>query len=237
MSLGKFYNKLEKNMISDLFIFFQDGQSYLIPEDKKDKMTVMNTSSTFRILNIFISQQSYIKEVLPNVYNLSIGENIDAFIRDLDNYKISLNQQQFNIINCRFSIKYFFGSIGKLNIFLKFIYNRLTPGGLFVGFMLDADKINGIFTEQPSLRSGPYSLEMSRDYESMSFFSTVLVNDEICFLINKQDLIKICYVVGLKYITYVNIETIYNDNFTNINLSSHEKKFGFLNTIYIFQRM
>lgn len=223
MGLGDFFQHVEKFIISDLFLF-------------QNNMPIIKTKQ-FKVLNIFVAEQQYVREILPNIFNMCIGDDVNRFIRNIDDYIISLNHQHFNIINCRFSLKYFLGNIDILDTFLRFITDRLLSDGIFIGFMLDTDKINGIFTDQQLLKSGSYKLELSREYNDDSLFSTVYVNDEICFVISHTNLNAICSHVGLKNMAYIDVKKLYKEYFYNIDLSNSEKKFGFLNTIFVFRKM
>lgn len=229
MGLGDFFQRVEKFMISDIFLF--QHNKWDIPHK-----TIMVKTNQIKVLNIFVADQQYVREVLPNIFNMCIGDNVDRFIQNINDYIVSLNHQHFNIINCRFSLKYFLTNIDTLMIFLRFVSDRLVENGIFMGFMLDTDKINGVFAEQSLLESGPYKLEMSREYGDELLFNTVYVNNEICFVISRTNFNTVCSRVGLKNVKYIDMKQLYKEYLHNIELSKNDKKFGFLNTVFIFKK-
>jgi hypothetical protein len=233
MGLGEFFQRVEKFMISNMFLFQHDRRNKV---SHVMRYTSMIKTEQFKILNIFVAEQQYVREVLPNIFNMCIGDNVDRFIQNINDYVVTLNHQYFNIINCRFSLKYFLINIDTLITFLRFVSDRLVENGIFMGFMLDTDKINGIFTEQSLLENGPYKLELSREYSDESLFNTVYVNDEICFVISRHNFNAVCSRIGLKNIKYIDMKRLYKEYFYDIELSKSDKKFGFLNTIFIFKK-
>lgn len=245
MGLGDFFQRVEKLMISNMFLFQHNKwgitRDFIVHDRRNFVPRITHNMPTFgieqfKVLNIFVADQQYVREVLPNIFNMCIGDNIDRFIQNINDYIVALNHQHFNIINCRFSLKYFLVNIDTLMTFLRFVSDRLIENGIFMGFMLDTDKINGIFTEQSSLESGSYKLEMSREYGDDSLFNTVYVNDEICFVMSRINFNAVCSRVGLKNIKYIDMKQLYKEYFHNIELSKSDKKFGFLNTVFIFKK-
>lgn len=216
MSLVNFFQKVEKYIITDLI------RTYKIDE--------------FTVLNIFESNYPYVIESLPNVYNMGIGDSVERFLGDKEMYIKSLYGRQFDIINCRFSLKYFLINMDVLLDYLQFITDRLKVGGIFTGFMLDTEKLDHIFSKTPKIEKGKYSLEVSREYNNETNLKTVFVNDEICFVIDKSKFNLICARFGLRYLTYTGMDELYKKKFSNIKLSSAEKKFGLLNTVFAYKK-
>lgn len=216
MSLIDFYQRAEKYIITDIIHTYR--------------------MDNFRILNIFDSKYPYLVETLPSIYNLGIGDNAERFLQDKEMYIKSLYGKQFDIINCRFSLKYFLINLDVLLDYLQFITDRLKVDGIFTGFMLDTEKLDTIFSKTPKLERGNYSIEISREYNDENTIKMVFVNDEICFVIDKSKFNLICSRFGLRNLIYTGMDEIYSKQFSKIKLSSAEKKFGMLNTSFMFKK-
>ena len=129
-------------------------------------------------------------------------------------------------------------SIRDLLIFVKFISDILNDGGLFIGFLLDLNKLNGIFSEKSSIYSGTYGIEYASQNDISDNMSSMilLINGEKMNIIDFSTLEDICEKCDLYHMDNIILESLYYNSLSDIKLTSSEKQFGFLNFVFIFQK-
>ena len=239
MSLGNFYKNAEKLVMTDLITYHH----------KNNKMNKLN------VLNIYFSNKRHISEkpIVMNCFNdrllmdklcyimlvdLSIDEDPKTFFKNIGEYQKSLNGKTFDIVNCRFSIKNFMTSIRELLIFVKFISDILNDKGLFTGFLLDLNKLNGIFSEKSSIHSGTYGIEYAsqNDISDNTSSMLLLINGEKMNIVDFSTLDDICEKCDLYHLDNIILESLYYNSLSEIKLTTSEKQFGFLNFVFIFQK-
>jgi hypothetical protein len=246
MGLGDFYKQVEKIIINDIIL-------HLIKSKGTDNVT---------ILNLYTSQYKHVDE-LTNICNMGIGNDPLEFVKNVSSYRQSLKSRKFDIVNCRFSARSFMSSIRELLGFTGFIADALKPGGILMGFLLDINKLNGIFSETTSLSNGPYRIEYTSstpNYVDVAYNSKryshdkyptdnrprtfneyisyqVVVNDDIVNIVNFTTLKSLCGQFGLIHVDNIILESLYNNSLSHISLADYEKQFGFLNYAFLFQKV
>lgn len=222
MGLGDFYKEVESIIIDDITM-------YLIKQAKPEFKKI-------KLLNIYLSPNIGVKEY-PLTTNMEIGDNPQYFLDNLDTFYTSLKKERYHIINCRFSAKNFMSNIKDFYKFMSFIVSILKPQGIFMGFLLDNEKLNTIFSEKSSLRRGKYKLDYiiteNSDYYTIN---KVLINDEPVSIINFTTLEHICNQFGLIHLKNIILENVYLDALEYLSLNKDEKMFGFLNYVFLFQK-
>lgn len=220
MSLGIFYNEVDQYIINDI-------QTHIghIPN----------------VLYLYTSEK---KKISVGAYfiKLGIGNDIHHFLKHITEYESSLFNKRFDIINIRFSIRHFFNNPDNVNQFIGFITRHLKGGGFMIGYALSNDKLNVLFMENDEVFGGPYYLkllpslmsESPRPYGNAIQLSRYNPND-VSYMVNLEELVKICFQNGLFYIGTIDFEKIYTNYTPNIKLQHFERTFGFLNYIFIFQ--
>lgn len=220
MGLGDFYKETETMIVNNL-------TKYLIKNDKFKKI---------KLLNINFSENIGVKEY-PLTTNLDIGNNPQYFLDNIEKFLSSLKGERFHIINCRFTAKYFMTNIKDFYKFMSFIVSILKPKGILMGFLLDNDKLNGIFSEKTVLRRGSYKLKYIASEQSDNYVSNkILINDEPVTIFNFTTLEYICNQFGLIHVRTVLLENVYIDTLNYFELNKNEKLFGFLNYVFLFQK-
>jgi hypothetical protein len=240
MSLGEFYKNAEKIIVNDLITYHY----------KK------NDNDNVSVLNLYFSKKSLLTEkpfaidclnkksmdsglCYVDMIDLSIDDDPKNFFNNMQDYSKSLDGKTFDIVNCRFSIKSFMTSVRDLLIFIKFVSDLLNDRGVFIGFLLDLSKLNGIFTEMPSMYAGPYGIEYANqnDISDNLTSMTILINGEKMNIMDFSTLEMICKKCNLIHLDNIILESLYNNSLSNISLTENEKQFGFLNYMFIFQKI
>jgi len=221
MGLGNFYKDAELMIVNKL-------TEYLMKDDVKFRK--------IKLLNINMSENIGVKEYLLTT-NLEIGNNPQYFLDNINKFLISLKGEHYHIINCRFTAKYFMTNVQDFYKFMSFILSILKPKGILMGFLLDNDKLNGIFSEKTSLRRGSYKLKYITTEQTDHFVSNkILINDEPVTIFNFTTLEYICNQFGLVHLRTIILEKFYYDALNYLSLSKNEKMFGFLNYVFLFQK-
>ena len=239
MSLGNFYKNVEKLVMTDLITY----------HNRKNNLNKVN------ILNLYYSKKNRLVEkpfamsclndrnVSSNLcyvtlVDLSIDDDPKSFFKNIGEYQRSLDGKTFDIVNCRFSIKNFMSSIRELLIFIKFVSDVMNDKGIFIGFLLDLNKINGIFSEIPSMYAGPYGIEYTTQNDLSDNLSSMmlLINGEKMNIIDFSTLEEMCKKCNLYHLDNIVLESLYNNSLNNMELSKSEKQFGFLSFMFIFQK-
>lgn len=243
MSLGDFYNQAEKIVLNDLItyqhkVFHKRNMTVLNIYCSKnihirDKPVAVNCSGNERVIDAL-----HICNV--NMVDMGIDEDPFDFIKKQTEYNEMLKKYKFDVINCRFSMRQFLTSQRDLISFISFMIDLLGTDGILMGFMLDINKLNGIFAESPSLFAGPYGIEYISPYDYFdenSLFKSVLINGNKSNLIDFVSFKNICEKLGLKHLDNIILESLYNKSLDHIDLKNDEKQFGFLNYVYLFIRV
>ena len=217
MHLGEFYNQTENMIINNLIYYFRN----------------INPLKEVKILNIYDSSENQVDELF-NFTDLRFIDN-SAFLDNIEVYKNSLNGKKFDIINCRFSLKCFMSNRESLTKFVDFVADMLEENGYFMGFMLDTNQINGIFATTTYMTNGLYRLEYFG--QMIDDKLPVLINGELLEIINFDTLKLICFQNGLRHIDNVILESLHRNSLSGINLTTPEKQFGYLNYVFIFQKI
>jgi hypothetical protein len=222
MSLGDFYKQTEKIIINDIVAYLAKSRSH----------------KYIKILNLYVSPIQHIKEY-PHMVDLGVSDDPNEFLKNITEYQKSLRGQKFDIVNCRFSARSFMLSMKEIMGFIGFIADTLRPGGIFMGFLIDVNKLNGIFTESTSMTGGPYKIEYVQRYDDNDIFSMnqVIINGETANIINFTTLQLLCKQFGLIHIDNIILESLYYNSLNYLTLTDYEKQFGFLNYVFLFQKV
>lgn len=225
MSLGFFYKQTEKILLND--IVSQSLNDYQL--------------SKLRILNIYSAPNMHVSEY-PDMINMCIGNEPDIFVKNMDTIEKSLGGKKFHVINCRFSLRQFMMSIRHLYEFLGFITRNLKTDGIFMGFLLDTDKVSGLFTDAIEFKRGNYGIEYvsqnNNEYDIENYNSIqVIINGELNNIFSFSTLETICNKFGMYRMDKINLEYIYKNSLNNMNLDPDEKLFGFLNYVFLFRKL
>lgn len=220
MSLGDFYRHAEILILNDIV-------TYIVKH---------NTIREPHILNICVSQNGHISEY-PFVTNLDINDDPNDFDKNIDKYVDAVGRNEYDIVNCRFSMKMFLATANIFMNFMKFVVMISKPKCVLMGFLLDTNKINGLFSEKPTITGGPYKLEyVEPDEDDLYGLQRVNINDTITHTINFGTLRTICAKFGFVHLDNVILESLYDNSLRHIKLTEYEKLFGFLNYVFLFQK-
>lgn len=220
MTLGNFYDQTEKIIINDLVSYLSKSRPIM----------------KIRILNIYTSQTKTISES-PMTTDIKIGDKTNDFLRSAMEYSKALNGRKYDIVNCRFSLRDFMSNITELAAFIGFISDALRPGGYFMGFMLDINRLSGIFSETMTLTGGPYKIEYQQFGSDIDTPTVVIINGETNNIIDFSVIESLCQNFGLRHVDNVILESLYNNSLHYVTLQEYEKQFGFLNYVFLFQKM
>lgn len=222
MSLGDFYKQTEKIIINDIVTY----------------LTKSSSIKHIKILNLYVSPIKHINEY-PMIVNLGVSDDPNEFLKNITEYQKALRGHKFDIVNCRFSARTFMFSMKEFMEFIGFIADALKPGGIFMGFLIDVNKLNGIFVETTSMTGGPYQIEYMQQSDDNDIFSTkqIIINGESTNIINFTTLKLLCKQFGLIHIDNVILESLYNNSLNYLTLTDYEKQFGFLNYVFLFQKV
>lgn len=222
MNLGNFYKQTEKLIINDII-------TYLVKSE--------NVSS-IKILNISTADSAHLNET-RSIFDMKINENPTDFLKNINEYRKSLRGQKFDIVNCRFVARIFMMNMRDFIEFIGFISDTMKPGGIFMGFLLDVNKMNEIFTDTTEIRGGPYELSYINQHDDDDIYSLkqVNVNGEVMGIINFSTLETICRKFGMIHIDNIILESLHRNSLSRIVLTDYEKQFGFLNYVFLFRKM
>lgn len=242
MSLGEFYKQVEKIILSDLIIYqYKTSKNNKLKmlnlycsnmEHMNEKHIVINCSGNDRVVDK--GDACYV-----HIFDMGINDEPIEFMKKVSNYREMLSKHKFNIINCRFSMRTFLSSMRDIIMFISFMVELLEDKGILMGFLLDVNKLNGIFAETPSLFAGQYGIEYVSPYDYLDDLSikSILINGEKSNIIDFITLEKICKKCGLIHLDNVILESLYNNSLKQIELNENEKQFGFLNYVYLFMNV
>lgn len=217
MSLGDFYQLVEKYVIKNVVERF-DSTYYQIS-----------------ILNIYNSDYEFLEEYAHHT-NIGFGNDIKDFSKKVLEYEQSLNNKKFDIINCRFSLRYFFDDRDILNTFLDFVSKHLNNMGYFVGFILDAESVGMHLMSRPKIESDPFMLEYLTMNADNNLIDTIKVNDEIIKLKTLKELEVKFLPHGLYYVDSIPFRDIYEIYANTLRMNKTNRFFGLLNLVFIFQK-
>lgn len=222
MSLGDFYKQTEKIIINDIVTYLTKSKLF----------------KNIKILNLYVSPIRHVNEH-PMIFDMGISDDPNEFLKNISEYRNSLRGHKFDIVNCRFSARSFMLSMREFMGFIGFVADALKPGGIFMGFLIDTNKLNGIFTETSSMTGGPYQIEYIQQNDENDIYSTkqIIINGEVTNIINFTTLQLLCKQFGLIHIDNVILESLYYNSLNHLSLSDYEKQFGFLNYVYLFQKI
>lgn len=222
MGLGEFYREAEKIIIIDLISYIQSTYHH----------------KNIRVLNIYTSQTKQISN-FSNGIEMSIGNEPNEFLKQIDSYRNSLGGRKFDIINCRFTARNFMSSVKELMGFIGFVSDTLRTGGIFMGFLLDTNKLNGIFTDKSSLYVGQYGIEYLPQTETTETYTPklFLVNGEPTGLVDFSTFELICKKFGMIHVETVILRSLHNNSLNWVTLNDTDKQFGFLNYVFLFQKL
>ena len=173
-----------------------------------------------------------------------------------------LAQRKFDVVSCQFSIHYFFQSLVKLDIFLENVSTSLKKGGhFFIGTSLDGSRVFeqlntttdlNVYSKQNELLwqivKNYSSISLPNDSTSLGMSIDVYV-DSIGktteeWLINFQYLERKALEYDLKLIDLTSFEEHFNkfikskQNYGEAkNLTDDLKKYSFLNTTFVFEKV
>lgn len=220
MSLGDFYKQTEKIIINDIISYLTKSQQV----------------SDVKILNLYVSTINHMNET-PSIVDLGISDEPNIFLKNISMYRQALRGHKFDIVNCRFSARAFMMSIKDFIGFIGFVADLLKPNGVFMGFLLDVNKLNGIFTETASVSNGPYDIEyISQNDDDIFSIKQYVINGEISNMIDFTTLKILCEKYGLIHIDNIILESLYYNSLNYLDLKEHEKQFGFMNYVFLFQK-
>lgn len=220
MSLPKFYRQVGKLITDDLITY----------KTKNDPDELLH----IKILNIRTTDPTSITETYITT-DMNIGEDTSIFIRNIARFYYSLKNRKFDIINCHFSIKNFMADDKDLFVFLNFISQLLKPNGIFMGFMMDLDKLNGIFSEKPVLVSGKHKIEFHSSDDPDA--SSILIDGKLNKVMKLSSLEIFCQQFGMIHVDNIVLESLHKNSLSDIALSEEDKKLGFLNSVFLFQKI
>jgi len=126
----------------------------------------------------------------------------------------STNWFEFQLVSMHFSLQYFVDDDKELVRILKFISQRLAPGGYFYGTCPREDKIVDLLDGKDAYQSEILKINKTRDSAILfnvdlganSYFETFGVSEE--YLVNMPHFTKLCKSVGLELVRIQNFDEL-----------------------------
>jgi len=198
-------DKWNKAGISNVFGFDSNTESI-------HSIDPFNPGALFRIQN-YQNLSTNIHVEVGNAIkpSMQLLTNIDMFLL---NNKLS----GFDIISCQFAMHYFFKQEQDLDVTLSIVQKYLSPGGYFIGTILDPVKIRAFFKSRTTkeysaqlfnikikkyFKKDPYgneySFEIKDTYDEGNYFNTMGVSNE--YLVDLSELTRLA---GIHKLTPVN---------------------------------
>jgi len=222
MELKKFYRNVEEIIISDVITYL-----------RKNNMT-----QKFEILNIDISESITNEnvDIIKNNNVTTVKINPNNFINKSDEYHNLFNGNKFNIVNCRFTLKYFTKTINTMSKFIAFISDVLEKDGVMFGYLFDLNNINAKFLKNSVISSGKNKIEYNGDDIDDEFIK-LTINDENIKIIKSHEFENICNNFNLFLQDRIILKNIHKNSLNHIKLNKNEQKLGFLNYIFIMRKI
>lgn len=172
--------------------------------------------------------------------------------------KITDNIYPFDIVSCQFAIHYFFKSETILDNFIKIVSNMLDKDGIFIGTTLDGNKIKNLLSKNnghldlplvglkeidfhnDSTYSQTYLMRLGDKTDVDHYFNKVKPEGSIEYLVDLDELVKVCKKYSLEPIqisSFENMYELYKQSNKFKNLSNDEMLPSFLNFLFIFKKI
>lgn len=117
-----------------------------------------NIFQSAKILKISSSQNKGVTHD-GNTTILDIGVDIGYFLSSINSYGRSLGNGTFDIIDDGHIASIFMGSVGDLTKYINFIRKIISINGFYIGIILNINKLNEMFSEEPLLKMGGHTFE------------------------------------------------------------------------------
>jgi len=185
--------------------------------------------------------------------------NYKFYVQDLskdmaiDFVKRNVGGIKFQIISCQFAIHYFFKSKETLDTFIKIISENIADNGFFIGTCMNSKKLVELFDETPIINRELYQLSRIYDRIDTPYNNTYVASlgtsrdkgiyfkdkPSIEYLVDMDELTKICEKYGLVYVGVTNFDQWYKKYLSDdgrYKMSNSEMEFSMLNMSFVFKK-
>lgn len=185
--------------------------------------------------------------------NKSFITTVDLAVARITDDKINLvfpkNKLLYDIVQCQFTMHYFFEKQEMLDNALRRVSLKLKSGGYFIGTSIDGDKINRVLTKNAIIRNKYYMIQ--KEYNTYTPFGSMY---HFClfdkpdsgnyfantpskeFLVSQSILTQACKHFGLELVMYRNFSDIYDECGNSCIKNQYEKDISFMYYTFVFQK-
>lgn len=236
-NLRKFHNAIKRDYINK---YAKENTKLLDLAVGKggDLHKWLSNDNIISVDGLDINQDS-IKEAIKRRDNVkNLNKPINFYVKDLSDSIINC-KQKYSMINVMFAFHYFFRDKFALDNITNTIFNCSKRGSILIMTLFNGDLINslpknGIETKDFYIRK--ISLNKRGNYGNPIEVYTrnaVLDIPDIEYVVKPSFLYKKMEEIGFKPVENVNFSELYQDKY---KLSDDEKKFSFLNNVYVFKK-
>ena len=230
-NLRKFHNDI-KRIILNQFVISKDSILLdLACGSGGDLIKWKNNKLIKKVIAFDISKKS-ISEAKQRKRKLKI-KNVSFFIEDLSE-KILYFKKPVDIITIQFAFHYFFKSQESLNTILQTMKNASKAGTIVIISILNGSLIKNINTEDLKLKIFDSSNKDYYNNEISVFIKYSVLNvPTIEYRVNTEFLLFKMNEYHFDLKNVFNFKELYKESY---QLSDLEKKYSFMNEIYIFEK-
>lgn len=214
-------------------ILFYDFKLLII---SKNNINEVDFDNTFRLkpisilndINIFHHIKITDKTALADIKNIS-------------------NNYLFDIVNCQFTLHYFFESRKMLHNAIKNISSNLKTNGYFIGTTLNGEYIKDLIKKNNGenknykivkkwsgkrIFNNEYEFDLIDTNDNSMYFQKKGISNE--YLVKIDELIKVCNKYDLELVEIKDFKELYEDKF---DLNDYEKDISFLYFYFKFKKI
>lgn len=179
--------------------------------------------------------------------------NVDFAVCKITDDKINLtfpkSKLLYDIVQCQFTIHYFFENQEMLDNALRRVEVKLKPGGYFIGTAIDGDKVNRVLNKNPSIKNKYFMIQkeyteytpFGSKYQfclfdkpgSGNYFNNI---SSVEYLVPQCVLTQACKHFGLHLVAYKNFSDIYEECGNSMISNQYEKDISFMYYTFVFQK-